>query len=279
MGDQHHGAVVGQHPVDGLVALALEGLVAHREHLVDQHDRVLQLGDEREAQAHLHAAGVVPDRGVDELRLDLREVDDLVEALVDRLLGHAVQGAHQVHVLPAGQVVVEPGAQLQERRDLAVHADLALVRDEHPGDHLEQRRLARAVLTDDAHAVALGDVEGHIAQRPELVALGVGVTLVAVDEHLTETALASAVHGEFHTEALGLDDRTAGDRGLIGGRHHNSFSTDVSRRRNVQYPMTSIRIEPTTAEVNARGLGVSSSNPANQIARCIWKIPISGLSS
>ena len=271
--------MVGEHPVDRLVTLAFEGLVADREHLVDQHDGMFQLGDQRKPQTYLHTAGVVPHRCVDEPRFDLGEVDDLVESFIDLLLGHPVQGADQVDVLASGEVVVEPGPQLQQRGDLATDTDLALIGDEHPGDQLEQRRLARTVLADDAHAVALGDLEGHVTQRPELVTLGVGVPFVAVDEHLTQAAFAATVHRELDTEPLGLDDRSFGIRGVGGGlRHHNSFRTDISKRRNVQYPMTSIRIEPTTEEHNASAVGVNSSNPENHTVRCISKIPSNGLS-
>src|SRR5699024_5820714 len=135
------------------------------------------------------------------------------------------------------------------------------------------------VLADDAHAVALGDLEGHVTQRPELVTFGVGVPLVAVDEHLTQAAFAATVHRELDTEPLGLDDRSFGIRDVGGGlRHHNSFRTDISKRRNVQYPMTSIRIEPTTEEHNASEVGVNSSNPENHTVRCLSKIPTHWLS-
>src|SRR5699024_4595354 len=205
--------------------------------------------------------------------------DDLVESFVDLLLGHPVQGADQVDVLASGEDFVERGPQLQQRGDLATDTDLALIGDEHPGDQLEHRRFARTVLADDSLAVALLNLEGHDTQRPELVTIGVGVPFVAVDEHLTQAAFAATVHRELDTEPLGLDDRSFGIRGVGGGlRHHNSFRTDISKRRNVQYPMTSIRIEPTTEEHNASAVGVNSSNPENHTVRCISKIPSNGLS-
>ena len=61
-----------------LVALLAEALVADGEHLVDQDDRLLQRRDDGEAEAHLHAAGEVPERRVQGVP-DLGEVDDLVE--------------------------------------------------------------------------------------------------------------------------------------------------------------------------------------------------------
>src|SRR5699024_4037168 len=150
---------------------------------------------------------------------------------------------------------------------------------ERAAEQLEQRRLARPVRSDDAHAVALGDLEGHVTQGPELVTFGVGVPLVAVDEHLTQAAFAATVHRELDTEPLGLDDRSFGIRDVGGGLlHHNSFRTDISKRRYVQYQMTSIMIEPTSAEHNASAVGVNSSNPEYHTVRCISKIPSNGLS-
>ena len=77
--------------------------------------------------------------------------------------------AVQKDVLAPGQLGVEPGAQLQQRRHAAAHADPARGRAQHAGDHLQQRALARAVVADDAEHLAAPHVEGHAAQRPELV--------------------------------------------------------------------------------------------------------------
>ena len=102
-------------PVD---ALALEALVAHRQDLVDHQDVGVDVDGHGEAQPHVHARRVELDRAVDEL-LELGEVDDGVEDPVDLPLGHAEQRAVQVDVLPAGEVLLEPGAQLQQAGQLA----------------------------------------------------------------------------------------------------------------------------------------------------------------
>ena len=62
-----------------------------------------------EGQAHVHAAAVALDGGVDEL-LDAGEVDDLVELAVDLLGAHAQDGAVEVDVLAPGELGVEAGA-------------------------------------------------------------------------------------------------------------------------------------------------------------------------
>ena len=63
-------------------ALALEGDVADREHLVDEQDLRVEVRRDGEGQAHVHAARVALDRRVEEL-VDLGELDDLVELARD----------------------------------------------------------------------------------------------------------------------------------------------------------------------------------------------------
>ena len=63
-------------------ALALERLVADREHLVEQQHVRVQVRRDREAEPHVHPRRVGAHRPVDRL-LELGEGDDLVEALAD----------------------------------------------------------------------------------------------------------------------------------------------------------------------------------------------------
>ena len=72
------------------VALLPECLVAHCEHLVDQDDRLIELGHHRERQPHLHAAEKCRN-GVSRKSRDLGELDDLFELRVDARFAHAVQ--------------------------------------------------------------------------------------------------------------------------------------------------------------------------------------------
>ncbi len=64
-------------------ALALELLVADREHLVEQEHVRLDVGRDREAEPHRHPRGVGADGEVDEA-LEPGEGDDLVHQLPDR---------------------------------------------------------------------------------------------------------------------------------------------------------------------------------------------------
>ena len=79
MAYKHDGLALVSHLGELLVALALESLVADREHLVDEQDVGVDVDGDREPEPDVHARGVVLDRLVDE-RLDPGEVDDLVEA-------------------------------------------------------------------------------------------------------------------------------------------------------------------------------------------------------
>ena len=83
-----------------LVALALEGFVADRQHLVDQEHVGVDVDGHRERQPDVHAGRVVLHRLVDE-GPDTGEVDDLVEASPELLLGKPEDGPVEEDVLPA----------------------------------------------------------------------------------------------------------------------------------------------------------------------------------
>ena len=63
----------------------------------------------------------------------------------------------------------KPGPQLEQRSDAPAHAHLAAGRRDDVGDDLEQRRLARAVLADDAERLARGELERNVVERAEHV--------------------------------------------------------------------------------------------------------------
>src|SRR3954470_16563561 len=67
---------------------------------------------------------------------------------------------------------MEPRSQLEQRRHLAVDADRARVGPQDLGHALEQRALAGAVFADETERLALGNLEGNVAQGPELLELG-----------------------------------------------------------------------------------------------------------
>ena len=99
-------------------------LVADREDLVEQQHVGLDVRGDREAEAHVHPGRVRAHRQVDEL-LELRERDDLVHHLAHPRTRQAVDRAVEVDVLAAGEVRMEAGAELEQRRDAPARLDAA----------------------------------------------------------------------------------------------------------------------------------------------------------
>ena len=206
---QQHGAVA--EPLDGLrvvrdeddraaavlelgdlaEALALELLVADREHLVEQQHIGLDVRRDGEAEPHVHPRRVGAHGQVDEL-LELRERDDLVHRLAHAGAREAVDRAVQVDVLAPGEVGVEAGAELEQRRDAAAGLDAAARRLDDPRDEPQQRRLARAVAPDEPDRLAGLDDDRDVAQRLHLAR----AEPPAGDEHVLERALRLRVDAE-----------------------------------------------------------------------------------
>ena len=67
-----------------------------------------------------------------------------------------------------GELGVEARAELEQRGQPAPGDDLALVRLQDAGDALQQRRLARAVVAEDADRGALFDVEVDVVEGDEV---------------------------------------------------------------------------------------------------------------
>ena len=99
---------------DPVHALALERLVADREHLVHEQHVGVDVHGHRERQPDVHAGRVELHLGVDELPIP-RKATIVVEARGGLLAGQAQDGRVEVDVLPAGQVGVEPGTELEQR--------------------------------------------------------------------------------------------------------------------------------------------------------------------
>src|SRR5688572_17899999 len=127
------------------------------------------MGRHGEREPQVHAARVALDGGVDEA-LDLREGDDLVELPRDLGATHAEDRAVEVDVLAPGELLVEAGADLEQRPDAPGDVDPARGRRGDAREHLQQRALAGAVVADDAERLASRDLEVDVAQGPELLA-------------------------------------------------------------------------------------------------------------
>ena len=162
-------------------ALALEFLIAHREHFVDQKHVGLHVHRDREPQAHIHATGVVLNRFVDELG-ESTEVDDLAGDLGDLLARQTEDRPIECDVLAAAHVGVEARTQLDERRDATLRGDAAFGGPIDAADHLQQRRLARTVVADESVDTARLHVEGDVAHGPEVL----GATAAPAHDALLE---------------------------------------------------------------------------------------------
>src|SRR5437867_5034400 len=73
--------------------------------------------------------------------------------------GHVLEGAGDAEDGDVGRRKVRPVS--------AVENDPSLVGVVEPADHVEQRRLAGAVWTDDGEDLAAADLDAHLAQRDE----------------------------------------------------------------------------------------------------------------
>ena len=166
--DEEHGAPRAGDLLDPAHAALLELVVADGEHLVDDQHLRVEVRRDGECEPHVHPARVPLDRRVDELP-DPAELDDVVELRVDLAPLHAEDRAVQVRVLAARQLGMEARADLEDAPDATADHRAALGRRRDPGQQLEERRLAGAVLADEADDLALLDREGHVLERPELL--------------------------------------------------------------------------------------------------------------
>ena len=196
-------------------ALPLELLVADREHLVEQQHVRADVRRDREPEPHEHPRGVRAHRQVDEL-LELGERHDLVHHLAHPRPRQAVDRAVQIDVLTAGEVRMESGAQLEERRDAAAGLDATRRRRDDPGHDPQQRRLTGAVAADEADRLTGLDRQRDVAQRLHVA----GTKPPARDEDVLQRALRLRIHAEHPRDAI--DDDAA------GGQTRFSMCTAVS---------------------------------------------------
>ncbi len=118
------------------------------------------------SQSHVHAAGIVLHRGVNEL-LDLGKVDYLIKLLFNLRLLHAQYGAVQIDVFSPGQFRVEAGAHFQKGTHPTVNLGLSFCWFGNAGKNLEKCSLARSIAPDDAHHLAPLDLKGDVFERPD----------------------------------------------------------------------------------------------------------------
>ena len=214
---------------DAITALGLEVGIADRQHLVDDEYVGIDVDGDRKAEPHEHPRRVVLDRRVDEL-LEPGELDDVVEPVVHMLAGHTQDGSVEEHVLASAQFRVEPGPEFEQRRHAAVDRDAALVGFEDLGEALQQRRLAAAVVTDDAERFAGGDLEADVTERPEVFVRAAP----SVQQRLLERLVALAEQPEPLRQVRDADDRVA-----VSGRSTHRYHA-TGRRRSALVTLTRV---------------------------------------
>ena len=155
---QQHGLAATPELGELVQALVREALVADRQHLVDEEHIGLDVNRHREPQAHIHAGRVRLDGGVDEFP-ELREVDDVVEAIVNLTLRQAQHDPVDEDVLAPGDFGMESGAELDQRGNPPVNPHAARRRLRDACHQLERRALPRAVPSDDRERRAFGHAE------------------------------------------------------------------------------------------------------------------------
>ena len=169
VGNEDEGHALGTKFGDPGVTFFLEGLVAHGEDLVGEEDVGLQVHRHGEAQAHLHAGGVIFEGGVDEVG-QLREFDDVLDALLGVAVAKAVEAGVEEDVFVAAELGVEADAELNEGGDAAMGDDPALGRFQDAGDDLQQGTLAGAVVAEQAQGLARLDAQVDVVQGQEMLA-------------------------------------------------------------------------------------------------------------
>ena len=190
-------------------ALVLERLVADGEHFVDEEDVGIHGDGDGEAEPHVHARRVGLHRAVDE-DLETGEGHDLVEALPDLGPGEPEEDPVDVDVLPARELGMEAGPQLDEGGDAPGDGHRAQGGLEDAADDLEEGRLAGAVRADDPDHAPAWKHEAHVAERPHLLAREQAPGPAAHEEVLDRPDLAVAVEAEPLGHPLEPDGRVTG---------------------------------------------------------------------
>jgi hypothetical protein len=133
---------------------------------------------------------------------DAGELGDRVELAQHLGALQPEHGAADHHVLAARQLEVEGRAERQHRRDAAVDPQLAVARQGHAADHLQQSRLAAAVAAQDADALAAPNLKVDVAQHPERLE----VRFPPAEHDLLQPVVAPGVELVGLSEVLGVDD-------------------------------------------------------------------------
>ena len=164
------------HLADGFL---LELGVAYGEDFVHDEDLGFEKGCYGEAQTDSHSRTIALNRGVD-IPFAAAEVNDLIELGLDLGAAHAEDSAVHEDILATGHFLMKTRADFQERAYTAVGTDSAGRRAGDTAQQFKKCRFAGTVLTDDADDIALLDLEVDIAERPDVVGVAFGGSIISL---------------------------------------------------------------------------------------------------
>ena len=188
VGNHHHGAAILAKLGELVQALLLELQVTHRQDFIHQQDLWFDVDRNREPQTHIHPRRIVLHRLVDKV-LHPGKRHDFVEFSFDFGSAHPQDSAVKKDVFPSRQLGMKTRTNLQHRRHAPVRSDLAAVRGQNLGDALQQRGLARTVLSQQPEGRARGDFQRNIFQGVELFELGFALAQQATLDGLVAVAI------------------------------------------------------------------------------------------
>ena len=164
---EENGAPLRLKLLHAVEALLLKHLVADGQHLVDQQDVRVDVDGDGETKAYEHAGRVVLHLAVDGV-FELGERNDVVEPAGDFTLGDAKERRVDEDVLAPGEIGVKPAPSSSSDAMRPRTRHLAGGRQQDSRDALEQRRLARAVVTQHPQRLALLNGEVELLQCPQV---------------------------------------------------------------------------------------------------------------
>jgi len=140
--------------------------IPHGEDLVHEKDVAVGVDGDGERESDLHPATVILEFLVDE-PFQFGKGDDRVELLVDLFLGHAEHRRIEIHIVPTGELGIEPDTEFEERRNHPVDFHVALVGLIDTGQHLQKGRLSGAVAPYDTEKFPFFHLERDVIERLE----------------------------------------------------------------------------------------------------------------
>ena len=177
------------HLADGFL---LELGIADGEDFVHDEDLRFEEGCYGEAKTDSHTRGLTLHRGVD-IPFAAAEVNDLIELGLDLGAAHAQDSSVHEDILPSRHLAMEACADFQQGAYTAVGTDCAGGRASDAAQEFQEGRFAGAVLADDADDVALLDLEVDVAERPDILGVAFGGTVVGLADLKVRVLLAEDV--------------------------------------------------------------------------------------